>query len=59
MPGADLENGIMHQKLKNLLRKKILHIFKSLGDENYYSFLSHSDGIIGNSSNWNFRNAIF
>ena len=50
MPGADLENGIIASEIKKFVEKKICIFFKSLGDENYYSFLSHSDGIIGNSS---------
>ena len=51
MPGADLENGIIASEIKKFVEKKnFAYFFKSLGDENYYSFLSHSDGIIGNSS---------
>lgn len=51
MPGADLENNIIVSEIRRFVKKnKFSYFFKSLGDKNYYSFLSNCDGLIGNSS---------
>ena len=51
LPGADQHNLIIFNKLYKFAKKrKNVHIFKSLGSQNYLSLLKISDGLIGNSS---------
>lgn len=50
-PGADPENSSILNEIKNFVkRNKNCYFYKSLGQENYFSFLNIVDGIIGNSS---------
>jgi len=51
LPGADQHNLIIFNKLYKFAKnRKNVHIFKSLGSQNYLSLLKISDGLIGNSS---------
>ena len=51
MPGADLENSVILKEIKFFVQKHAhAYFFKSLGQINYFSFLNHVDGMIGNSS---------
>jgi GDP/UDP-N,N'-diacetylbacillosamine 2-epimerase (hydrolysing) len=50
-PGADLENKIIIKHIKTFVKNNSNAFFyKSLGQDNYYSFLNFIDGVIGNSS---------
>jgi GDP/UDP-N,N'-diacetylbacillosamine 2-epimerase (hydrolysing) len=50
-PGADLENKIIIKHIKTFVNNNSNAFFyKSLGQDNYYSFLNLIDGVIGNSS---------
>jgi GDP/UDP-N,N'-diacetylbacillosamine 2-epimerase (hydrolysing) len=50
-PGADLENKIIIKHIKTFVNNNSNAFFyKSLGQDNYYSFLNFIDGVIGNSS---------
>lgn len=51
LPGADQHNLIIFNKLYKFAKnRENVHIFKSLGSQNYLSLLKISDGLIGNSS---------
>jgi len=51
MPGADLENSVILKEINFFVQKRAhAYFFKSLGQINYFSFLNHVDGMIGNSS---------
>jgi GDP/UDP-N,N'-diacetylbacillosamine 2-epimerase (hydrolysing) len=51
LPGADQHNLIIFNKLYKFAKNRNnVHIFKSLGSQNYLSLLKISDGLIGNSS---------
>jgi GDP/UDP-N,N'-diacetylbacillosamine 2-epimerase (hydrolysing) len=50
-PGADLENKEILDEIKKFIKSnRNAYFFKSLGQVNYFSFLSCVDGMIGNSS---------
>lgn len=50
-PGADNENVLITKEIKKFVKEtKNAYFFKSLGQQNYYSFLNQVDGLIGNSS---------
>ena len=51
MPGADLNNEILFEKIKKFVsNKKNSYFFKNLGSQKYLSLLKISDICIGNSS---------
>ncbi len=51
MPGAEIENIIIINKIKNFIKKnKNSYFFKSLGQKNYFSVLNIIDLMVGNSS---------
>ena len=51
LPGVDLNNSVITDKLKYFVkRKKNAFLFKTLGSQNYLSLLKISDACIGNSS---------
>jgi GDP/UDP-N,N'-diacetylbacillosamine 2-epimerase (hydrolysing) len=51
MPGADLYNDIISKKISIFTKKNSnCFLFKTLGSQNFLSFLRISDAIIGNSS---------
>ena len=50
-PGPDSENFFISQEIKKFVKKNAnTYFFKSLGQLNYFSFLRHVDGVVGNSS---------
>jgi GDP/UDP-N,N'-diacetylbacillosamine 2-epimerase (hydrolysing) len=51
MPGSDLFNDIIFDKIGRLIKKKTnCYLFKNLGSQKYLSLLRIADAIIGNSS---------
>ena len=50
-PNIDNNNKNIINVIKYFIKnKKNFYYFKSLGSKNYYSLMSHSDGVVGNSS---------
>ena len=51
MPGADIENSKIFENIKKFTKlNKNAHLFKSLGQQKYFSLLKQMDFMIGNSS---------
>jgi GDP/UDP-N,N'-diacetylbacillosamine 2-epimerase (hydrolysing) len=51
MPGAELENKIIVNRIKNFVKKsKNAFFYKSFGQKNYFSILNVIDVMLGNSS---------
>ena len=51
MPGADLNNEILFERIKKFVsNKKNSYFFKNLGSQKYLSLLKMSDICLGNSS---------